>query len=630
MQIKAEYSGDNPVKVTGSMKGKLNVFSKRQTNIIDITKKIEEANTALAQNNAKQDELRTVANGEDKKAAKKANSELKKMEKEAQSLSDELNKENEQLAALRASEQKVIANLLGVNFIKGEETTTVVEPVVQNADSVAENNASVAEVNPQNSLSDELSDFSFEMPETTTVEPTTAVEDTSAPVVEPVAEQASTPAIEAVVEEPVVEQTPVTEPAAEATPMVEEVPTDIPVAEANPVVEPVVEETPAEPVAETELPQVNVTEIEPNIDNEPITVENASDEQEPLVDEEPATMTSTIPVTPDYNFDEPVIPASDEEIESALASTDDETGGEVKNEEKEEITVTPEDKAAIDSVINGEYKMDDIFGEPENKEEKADHDIFAQMPSVESTVMAEENVEVKPKEYGLKDYFAFESYQKWLFALAKEIYGKDSFTLEELNDLKDKEGYISDEEYDRLKASQVDSLINDKETLERENAKLTVQLNASKTFGDRVSNELSEVKGSYKDLQRKYDNQTEQLHDTENNLRDTETALRETQEELAARKEEVEKNRVKYEKEMEENRAKHEEEMAKVQSEFEEIQDTLQKKNRKLDDYKELFRKTAAILGDMQDDERVNSEEEDKENENIQVIPGKSKRKKAA
>ena len=523
--LKATYVSDNPVKVTGDMKGKLIAFINRQIKINDFTNKINELNT--------------VATGDDKKAAKKANKEVQTLTKNLEELKNE--------------EQKVIANLSGVNFAQKEniqvEPTVEVQPEVQEMSK--EEPAPVAEVNPENSLSDELSDFSFDMP---TEEAKTVAE---------------TPAIDT--------------------------PTDASVEAVENT--PVVENTAIMP----ELPKVNIAEIEPTMEEE--NKEEVSETPEPVITEDPVTIPE--PVTPDYNFEEPVVPASDEEIENALA--EEEKAEEQKNEDNEdEIKVTPEDIAAIDSIINGEtesvdddYSIDkEVFKSSENTPElvKTEDAIFNQMSDSNSSQKLEEAVKYEPREYGLKDYATYATYEDWLYAFAEKNYGKNSFTREELKALVKKNDFVSESAFAEMKNNQVTDIIGERDNLEEEKASLIVELNASKTLSKNVTSELNELRKEYKTLQEEHNNVTSQLHDAEDNLKDTEEALKDARESLSKMQEELADARQEFQDKQDES--------AKQLTSLQEENKRLKANNEKI---KDLIPQMFAALGN--DPEEVVTEE---------------------
>lgn len=532
MQIKATHIGNNPIKVPGSSSDQLAKFRERELAIGRLEEESAALNTQIAESVAKLNEL---------KASDGDKNEIKKLEETVQTATDKLNEKEKELTDLKNTEQKVVANLSGVTFLK-ENTPTPAEPV--------------AEASEEHSLSDELSDFSFDMPAT------------SAPVVETTSEPGET-----------TQEAPVANPVA-----VEPETTDMPTVETVPE-GPTVDSEEIEPTTKSEsetpenaeLPQVDISEIKPEIPTESVSLP-----------EEPITV-NLAPVTPDYDFDQPVIPATDEEVEQALVSSEqDEEKVEGSENSEEEPTVTPEDIATIDSIINGSDKTD-IELEEEKEEIKAeptnfDTNIFDKVPESEPT--SEMPIEDDVEKDDLKNLIRFKSYRAWENAFAEVVYGKSSFTLDELDNLSTKPGYISEQTFLNERQELVDSLITKKEQLERENNKLNVKLNASETFANNVTNELNDTKASLEELQGKYKKEVEKGKTTKGELNDTKQRLKETEDELDGTKKQLEE----------------------TQSELDEVKDTLSRKNQKIKEYNQLMKNTFSVLSDMQD-EKIESEE---------------------
>ena len=517
MQKKAEYGDNNPVKITGSMKSKLEKFAEREKQIVEIMQQVQEITNKINQNNETKSQLETKANSEDKNEAKKANEELKKTSKELEDLNKQLEEANKKLADLQAAETKVMVNLSGVSINRDVEVEAPTAEVHLSAEPQIEAPVNeVAEVTPEtNSLSAELNDFSFEMPEE-----------------EPIAE------VEANVSENA-------EDKVEATPE--------PEIAGNTADEPIEQASENTVTGEAELPEVKVAEIEPKepemVENsepkEEVTENSEMDKAEDVVESKP----NLEPVTPDYNFETPIIPISDEEIDKTLAEND-------KDEETKEIDddITTEDIEAIDSIIAG-----NDFAEEKENTDKQD-DVFAQMPTLDEVPfendnsIEEEPVTKEPVEI-LEDYIRYKNYQEWLFAFAASVFNKDSFTLEELKSLEHKENFLSETEFDNNKTVQISELTNEKDNLEQENDKLKAQLKTTEKFASNITVALDDTKNDLEELHGQYDTQIikfndvkDELSKTSNELEDTKKQLKETQDELSNAKDEMQEMQEKIEK----------------------------------------------------------------------------------
>ena len=213
MSMKALHTGDNPVKVTGSMMQNLVKFNAREDKIAQLDAQISEFENNLKDLETQKSELLPQTTNEDRKTAKEATKDIKGIDKEMSNIEHQKSKADSDREKL-INERTSVLGGLNVSLVANEDK---------------ENDA--------NALSAELNDVSFDvnqmpvMPEAT--EPASEVT--------PVMPEATEPAPEAM---PVMPEA--TEPAPEAMPVMPE------------ATEPAPEAMPVMPETEESAPEVTV------------------------------------------------------------------------------------------------------------------------------------------------------------------------------------------------------------------------------------------------------------------------------------------------------------------------------------------------------------------------------------
>ena len=496
MIMKAIHNGDNPVKITGSMKEKLSTFQNRHLKIIEDKQKV-------------------------------ANNDI--------SVQDELSK-------LQDIEQKVIANLPDVEFI---------ENTVSFQDQASEN---LSETQNSDNLSDELSDFSFETQmwsgntdsasnkqEEQTAEIKTdnqvsnSIDETRQPEVsmsEPISENNS------VVNEPKMPTTPEVDlarneletsnsvnQAEDSKPIIQQT---TQVENASEVKEPEVQE---EPVSAPPLPEIPITKIEPISSN----------------DEHPVYETEEM-VTPVYDFDAPVIP-SKEEIKNKLSQKtidainsiidgtykpeeDIEKGQDTLQEtsdpnatnifmqtpkeakhNNEDITESSKDSS--EPIIVEEEPIDDEEfvdvskprKEPnlEDIKKQVHEDVDNELPIIDTPVAVDSKekldeiyseVDVKPevpnksKTRDLKDLTLFVDYEDYKFTFGQQHYKKEALKPAELEALGTIKGFLTEKEFNNKRTVQYNKITNANKQLNKKI--VTLSKSFTKTI-DKTSKEYTKT-----------------------------------------------------------------------------------------------------------------------------------------
>ena len=486
MSMKALHTGDNPVKVTGSMMQNLVKFNAREDKIAQLDAQISEFENNLKNLETQKSELLPQTTNEDRKTAKEATKDIKGIDKEMSNIEHQKSKADSEREKLTNERTSVLGGL-NVSLVANEDK---------------ENDA--------NALSAELNDVSFDvnqmpvMPEAT--EPTSeampvmpeATEPTSEAM--PVMPESTEPAPEAM---PVMPEA--TEPAPEAMPVMPEATEPAP--EAMPVMPEATEAMPVMPEATEPAPEAMPVMPETEESAPEVTVAPKTEENKPW------DAIPEIPIVPIYDFDEKTEPKKESITPDTIKAIDDIINN--ANKKKEEVDIEPMPVAK--EVKKQEEPKAEVKAE-EPKKESAKEDIDDEMPEI--------------KDITLKDYIKFPNYQAWLFTFAEDVYKKESFTTKDILALEKKEGFVSERRFNTGRAKQAIALTNENNKLIDKTREAIVARNASQILAKNLTDELNDTKMKLDDLTDKYENQSNKLADTEKELADTKDVLAQTKEEL--------------------------------------------------------------------------------------------------
>ena len=491
MEMKAIYNGDNPIKITGSMKEKLEQFKNRHSQIERI-KETANDDTALTE-----------------------------------------------LAKLQEAEQKVVSNLSGIEFI------------------VDYNAAPTSDVTGANNLSDELSDFSLDVPagEENNVDNIT----TDLPLVD---NEPTTVGIDNDVAQNIIEDKPIedNEPVVsseKSADNIQSIASYMPLENSEPVIiqddkkddneqniseanndiiaeprtsifeeMPTLEKAPDMPVPVT-LPEVPITEIGHEEPLENATAVNAlpKDEQVTGFDE---------PVMPIYDFDEPEKQENTELSQNTIDAIDSIVNGSYNPQENvakvlEETTdlnsaKAPAIFAGMPDDSDENTKEDKTSGNKENKnigdtisetEAEADNsdslqqriheEIDKELPVFEAPVAKDseeelnsiyKKVDVEPqipnksKTRDIKDLTLFVDYNDYNFTFGQQHYKKDALTPKDLDALDNLKAHLNEKEFVNRRTVQYNKITAENKRLNKKIVTL------SKTFTktiDKLSKEYTKT-----------------------------------------------------------------------------------------------------------------------------------------
>lgn len=306
------------------------------------------------------------------------------------------------------------------------------------------------------------------------------------------------------------------------------------------------------PTVNSEEPSFEMPALEPKKEEPMVEMpsEEPTFEMPNVIQEEPVKEEKEPEVKwPEFNYmpEEEEIPRRIPEVES-INKEEDNSWKELAEvpvvpiydeEEKEPAKLNAASINIIDSLINNE--------EDTEEDEKISEPVQEKTEEVKEVKKEEEEMPVL-EEVTLKDYIKFPNYQAWLFTFAQEVYGKESFTKEEILDLENKENFVSERRFNTGRVKQAIALTNENEKLIEKTQQAIVARNASQTLAKNLTDELNDTKNSLEELTNKYDEQSTKLENTENTLSLTKKELEDTKNELEKTKKELDEYKTTFNK----------------------------------------------------------------------------------
>lgn len=534
-----KYVDGKAVKITENMRGDLNKYNQRRTEIASLTDVLNIKKREIEENNAQIAALQEQINGDDRKQAKEAN-------KQAKSLQKEIDKANKEISDIQANVDKMLEK--------------------QNKGLVAGTSLKDFELNRENSLTNELDEFTEETPaqfdETTQFEPLSA----EIPSEENALAEESSDMLSEMEDEPKeyendmlseMEDTPDMEPMMEETNL---------------------DETPSEEIAPEELP-VEETSLEEELPSEEMVTEENSLEEMPVEESEETSEEQeetnfempevSIPETPVYETQGDAIWAglqnlaneepTELEAENVIPEVSEETIPEI-NEEPE--TTEDELKAEVHNDIENSLPSYEPM-------EAVDTENTMNSVYQENEIMPEEPAEKRD----LTNLTLFTDYRDYTFEFAREHYQKDAFSIEELDALSEIKEYLTEKSFYSKRSTQINRIDNENKKLKTKVADL----------GKDFSKKLKEISEEYS------------------------INIKELTETTAAAKEQAEIDRVekvqtqKLNDELTKNSKEQTETIEKLNNNVGELQSTIDSQNEKIEELEKLNSEQADRIKSFED-----------------------------
>ncbi len=494
------YNNSKAVKINSEMRNNLNIYNQRKSEINNYSNKITAYQKELEEKNKEIESLNTIANGDDKKAAKDANKKLKSLQKETEKLVTLINDlESKKAPLIEKQEHSHMEGVQNKNFPEKDD-----EP---------SNNP----VDTQNAIGEYKEDESFipEKPEPEFISEDSNERTLRSDDLDAIWNKLHT------IDEKDKEETSMEQE--EVTPVYEEPAAIEPVYDETPEVK---EETPISIFGDVQMEE-EPKQIE--TPDETVAEEVISDESKEIIEEKEQEPEENVEEKIEYSEEKPEEPEKIEE------------DNELEEPKIIEPTVISEETETIntdndDELPTSELEEELVRPDDENDQEKIHKAIEQEFPEIEVPKPMDtesklkniyEEIDVEPKlldkstTRDLKNLTLFVDYNDYTFTFGQQHYNKEALTPEELEKLESIRSYLKEKDFNDKRTIQYNKITAENKRLNRKIVTLSKEFTKtvdrlSKDYvstTDELTNQVNKAKEQV-EIDRVEKVQTQKLNDS--------------------------------------------------------------------------------------------------------------------